>query len=383
MGYKECCHLEAVDPNASFCGTCRTPLLRCISYQECKQLVEPFQPCPVCLAPQLVIDAGAVVSAQVGERLALPMIVRNQIDSTAPILRPIWAKRIYKRERDQKLVSVNIDWQSIDAGKEREFYVETGTFGAGGTDKVDVFLELATRSKEGFEENHVFKGTLMFSVASQSGSQQVVQNINLSGAHMEDNALLHIPSTNTGGSQEETTGRTVDQRQVVKLEHVESLERELGTRGYTQSGMQVSRAAKFRLRGFNEDDAPSWEVGLGAKGHLAFGRSDRERSDANPLPMDVRLRCYNATGELDVDQSLLLSRHHFDLLVLNDRLVVFARSGKGLALNGKMLGSNTITDVNDGDVIAPLAGQARSLSLQVKFISDMHGSVNTIEVARL
>jgi len=381
MAYKNCCYQEAIDPNASYCGSCSTPLIRCISFQECGQLVEPFKPCPVCLAPQLVIESGAVVSAKIGDRLAVPLIVRNQLDSQHPIPRPVWVQRVFKRERGKDLAPVAIDWHTIDAGKEREFYLDTGPFDVGGTDKVDVFLEVASRSKEGFDETHIFKGTLGFPVARDSTSQ-VVQNINLSGAHLEDNALVHLPSNNSSSIGPEANTAS-QQRQVVKLEQVESLEKELGTRAYGTAGPQLSRALNFQLKGFTEEDAPSWDVGLGAKGYLAFGRSDRELADDNPFPMDVRLRCYNSANEVDVESSLLLSRHHFDLLVMNDRLVAFARSGKGISLNGKMLSSNSMATVNDGDKISPLAGQSNSPAFQVKFNNSLHGVVDRVEIIRI
>jgi len=374
--FQQCCYKEAINPAAGFCGSCRTPLLRCQSFQDCGQLLEPFQPCPVCLAPELMIEPGAVVSAHVGDRLAIPLLVRNH---SGPVSRAIRVLRVLKRERDQELIEVPLDWEMIDAGAEREFYLEAGPFNAGGTGKVDVLLEVATRSKEGFQEAFVFGGTLLFNVAHDR-LQQVVQNINLSGAHFETGGLV---KTDLSTAMPAANTVKTEQRQVVTLQRLEHPEQELGTRGYPGCKIRISRAVSFHFSAFPSEDAPGYEVGLGARGYLAFGRAERiPDAQLNPFPMDVTLRCYTQSGELDNDASMRMSRHHFDLLVLNDRLTVFVRSGKGILLNETRQQSNSLIPISDGDLVMPLDDRPEALQLCFQFANSLHGVVESVQISR-
>lgn len=365
-----------MNPAAGFCGNCQTPLLRCQSFQDCRQLLEPFQPCSVCLSPELIIEPGAVVSAHVGDRLAIPLAVRNQ---TGSVPRAIRLLRVLKRERDQELIEMPLDWEMIDAGAEREFYLEAGPFDAGGTGKVDVLLEVATRSKEGFQEAFVFGGTLLFNV-SHDRLQQVVQNINLSGAHFETGGLV---KTDLSTAIPESNTVKTEQRQVVTLQRLEHPEQALGTRGYANRGQRISRAVNFHFSGFPSEDAPAYNVGMGARGYLAFGRAERIiDSELNPFPMDVTLRCYTRSGELDSDCSMRISRHHFDVLVLNDRLTLFVRSGKGVLLNEVLHQSNSLIPVSDGDRVMPLDDHPEAIRLCFKFANSLHGVVESVQITR-
>ncbi len=375
-GYKTCCHRAALDPAAAFCGECATPLIRCMNFNECLQLVEPMKPCPVCLNPELIVEEGAVSSGGVGTRLAIPLKLRNH---NAELPRPIFLKRLLKRESGQDETEVPLDWQVVEAGAERSFLVEAGPFDTDGVARVELLLTMAMRSKEGFEEAYVFGGSLLLTVARDS-AQQVVQNIDFSGAHFETGGLVKtdLRVDDASPQQAQQAGR-----RVLPLERLEVSEVKEGIRGYGQTGVRVPRTVQFAFHGFPEKDAPNFEVRLGARGALAMGRSGRERDpERNPSPMDVSLRAYSASGALDLETSNRVSRHHFDLVVLNDRLCVHVRSAKGAIINDRQLAAGSVEPINDGDLITPSGDVAGRIGLRAHFRSNPHGVVERIDLRR-
>lgn len=374
-GYKSCCHRSALKPGAAFCGECGGPLLRCMNFSDCMQLVEPFKPCPVCLTPELVVEAGASVGGGVGARVAIPLKLRNQ---NARASRPIFLKRLQKRESDGAAVDLPLDWEQVDAGAERSFLVEAGPFATDGVARMELLLTIATRSKEGYEERYVFGGALLLTVNRES-RQQVVQNIDFSGAHFETGGLVKTDLKVAEGGGERAP--QAEGRRVVSLERFELSELKDGVRGYAASGQRVSRSAAFGFRGFAEGDAPGFEVGLGPRGALAVGRSGRERDpERNPTPMDLSLRAYDAAGALDAAASGRISRHHFDLTVLNDRLCVHVRSAKGVAIDGRVAPAGAVETVEDGALITPDAGAG--VSLRARFGAGPRGLVDRVDLIR-
>ena len=373
-GYKECCHKAALNASASFCSTCRTPLLRCLNFADCMQLVEPTKPCPVCLKPELVIESGATVSGGIGARLSLPLKLRN---FNRKISRPIYLKGLVKNESGRAAEPVELNWEIVEAGSERTFYVDAGPFDADGVTRVELLLTVAMRSKEGFEEAYVFSGSLLLTVNRQS-NQQVVQNIDLSGSHFETGGLVHTKLDANQAATEPT--RTVD-RQVVGLERVEVAELAAGIRGYGPKGPRVPRSVMFRLVGFPGEDAPNYDVMIGSRGALAFGRRSRDPVGDDP-PMDITLRVYGRDGTLDTAASSRVSRHHFDVLVLNERLVVHARSGKGLLVNDREVLPGAVVPIADGDVITPSRDLVGALAMRARLVDRQYDRVGLIELRR-
>ncbi|MEM8664616.1 MAG: hypothetical protein AAGF49_10905, partial [Pseudomonadota bacterium] len=160
-GYKECCAAAGLNPKAAFCTTCRTPLMRCVNYADCHQLVAPTKPCSICLKPELVIEEGVTVSGGIGARLSLPLKLRN---FNRAIQRPIYLKRLVKNESGQAPQAVDLNWEVVDPGTERTFYVDAGPFDADGVTRVELLPTIAMRSKEGFEEAYVFSGSLLLTI---------------------------------------------------------------------------------------------------------------------------------------------------------------------------------------------------------------------------
>ncbi len=376
-GYKACCHRAALDPKASFCGTCAAPLIRCMNFSDCMQLVEPLKPCPVCLNPELIVEDGAVVSGGVGARLAIPLKLRNH---NSELRRPIYLKSLLKRESGRDDTPVPLEWEIVEPGSERSFLIEAGPFDTDGVARVELVLTLAMRSKEGFEEAYTFGGSLLLTV-SRDSAQQVVQNIDLSGAHFETGGLVKtdLRLDGDGASGPDTTKG----RRVLPLERLEVSELNAGLRGYQASGARAPRTVQFAFVGFPEGDAPGFEIGMGARGALAFGRSGREKNpETNPTPMDVSLRAYGADGALDLGMSNRVSRHHFDLLVLNDRLCLHARSSKGAMINGHLFPVGSVEPLEDGDVVTPAREVAGAIALRFGLRAGPHGHVDKVELRR-
>ncbi|MBX2826233.1 MAG: hypothetical protein KTR33_15975 [Gammaproteobacteria bacterium] len=375
-GYKPCCYRAALDAGAAFCGECRCPLLRCVSFAECSQLVEPTKHCAVCLSPELIIEAGAAVDARVGERFSIPLLLHNQ--STASH-RPMWVMRMFKREPGAEIQQLAQDWNSVEAGEERQFFLDAGPFDAGGTIRLDVLLEIATRSKEGFQEGYLFGGTLLVTVTSES-SQQIVQKIDLTNANIGTGGLIN---TDFNTDTLAVGGEKTSQRQVVSLQRFEATEIELGVRGYAALNSRVPRNVQFAFSGFNQEDAPGFNVGTGAKGWLMFGRSERVfHEETNPFPSDVTLRVYDQNGQLDMDSSLRYSRHHFDLFVLNGRLNLYVRSGLGVVVNGTLHAAGSTIELQNGDQLVPLEDFRKKLLLQVRFQQTPHRMIENINIDR-
>ena len=375
-GYSECCHKASLNPAASFCGTCRTPLMRCMNFADCMQLVGPDDPCPVCLKPELLIEVGAKVAGGIGARLSLPLKLRN---FNRQLRRPIYLKKIVKNESGQASQQLDLNWEIVEPGTERALYVDAGPFDAAGVTRVELLLTIAMRSKEGYEEAYLFSNSLLLTIARES-NQQIIQQIDLSGSHFETGGLVH---TKLDANQQNAEEAPTQQRSVVALQRAEVAELNDGVRGYRDSAKRVQRSVSFRFVGFPEADAPNWNVKLGARGALMFGRSSREaHPEHNPAPMDVSLRAYLRDGSLDRDASTRVSRHHFDLLVLNERLVLHARSGKGALVNGREVPSGAVVPIEDGDIIAPAKDVANAIAMRARFRAGQHEHVDEIELIR-
>jgi hypothetical protein len=121
-----------------------------------------------------------------------------------------------------------------------------------------------------------------------------------------------------------------------------------------------------------------------AAGRFTAGRNSRNPDPgANAAPNDVCLRVYDPrTGEIDEPATLAISRHHFDFVVVNDRLCVHARTTHGMELSGMALASGTVAPLTPGERLVPIPGRPDKLQLQVAFASSI-GSVERITISRI
>lgn len=370
LPYKPCCHRYAAETDAAFCPECGHPFLRCMAFAECKSLVTPTQACPVCVAPVLMIDAGAVVQSKTGERLSVPLILRN--NSTGG--RSIFVKQIMKLDNEP----VALTWESIDAQTERHFTVDMPPLAEGGTHALRMLFVIASRYR-GLEETYAFTGGTTISVSGQE-SQQIVQNINLAGAQFQTGGMVHT-ALNTKDKGSSAPAGLAD-RQNLPLERAEKYELEQGIRGYHDKGLRVPRNVEFSFTSFRPSEVPPDGSTMLVAGRFTVGRNSRNPApSANAEPNDISLRVYTAAGEVDEPATLAISRHHFDFVVVNDRLCVHARTTHGMELSGAELASGVVAPIKPGERLVPIPGRSDKVTLQVAF-SSSHGSVDRITVSR-
>lgn len=372
--YKPCCHRYAAETNVAFCPECGHAFLRCMAFAECRSLVAPAQACPVCVAPVLMIDAGAVVQSKTGERLSVPLILRN--NSTGG--RSIFVKQILKLD-GQVNQPVALTWEAIDAQSERHFTIETPPKEEGGTHALRLLFVIASRYR-GLEETYAFTGGTTISVSGQE-SQQIVQNINLAGAQFQTGGMVHTALNTKDRTSSSPTG--LADRQPLPLERAEKFELEQGIRGYHDKGLRVPRNVEFRFTSFRPADVPPDGSTMLLNGRFTVGRNSRNPDPgANAAPNDVCLRVYHAqTGEIDEPATLAISRHHFDFVVVNDRLCVHARTTHGMELAGAELPSGSVSPIRPGERLVPIPGRPDKVSLHVTFASSI-GSVDRITISR-
>src|SRR5262245_15803280 len=148
--YRACCNRFAADPDVAFCPECGHSFIRCMAFAECGSLVTPTQACPVCVAPALMIDAGAVTQSRTGERVSVPLILRNNTTGS----RPIWVKQIFKTH-DRVDEPVALTWEQIDPQTERHFTIDLPPLAEGGTHALRMLFVLASRYR-GIEEVYAY-----------------------------------------------------------------------------------------------------------------------------------------------------------------------------------------------------------------------------------
>lgn len=371
--YAPCCHREALSTDSAFCPECGRTLIRCAAFSECYSLVAPLEPCPICIAPELAIEKGATLNARVGERLSIPLVLRN----ASPVERPIWVTGVVKIESGVH-EPVALTWENLDASTERGLTLTTAPFAEAGAQTIGVIVVFASRYK-GREERYAFASAIKIGVEGQE--QQIVQNINLSGAQFATGGMVHAPVSAraaAGGAP-----APLFAREPIQLQRAERYELDQGVRGYAELSARAPRDVAFSFLGFAAGEHPSDGASVGMNGALSCGRNSRTfDAQANPFPNDLCLRARNPrTGAIDEDATRALSRHHFDFIVLNDRLCVQARSSNGLDLNGKRLAAGDVAVVRHGDRIAPLVGSADKLALTVSLRGSL-GVIETVGIAR-
>lgn len=372
--YGPCCHRCSADAEAGFCPECGHALLRCMAFSECRGLVQPTGACSVCVAPRLMIDAGAVVQSKAGERVSVPLILGN----TSPTSRPIWVKRIVKWDGHVE-EPLALTWEQIESGAERHFTLDTPPLAEGGTYTLRLIIVVASRYK-GLEEEYAFSARTTLTVSSHD-AQHVVQNINFAGAQFQTGGLVNT-QLNTRPSGGPAVVASTD-RTLLVLERAEKYELDQGIRGYRKENLRVPRHVQFAFRGFRASDAPPSGATLLAGGRLVCGRNSRNPNPAaNAMPSDLCLRAYDARGTaVDEPATLAISRHHFDFVVLNDRLCVQARTTRGMDLNGAPMSPGAVAVLVPGDRLVPIPGRPDKLTLQVGFASSI-GTVDRIDITR-
>jgi len=305
--------------------------------------------------------------------------VKLVLFNASPANRPLWVKRIVKRDvkGEQQLT---IDWDRLDAKAEVPFFLKTDPLVEGGTYTLDLLLVLATRYKA-IEEEYAFTASVTVRVAPSLAGPSTV-NLIVKGKSKGTGAG-HNVNARIGGDPTTEGAAALANREVVPLHRAERYELEQGIRGYRKEGLRVLRHVEFSFSGFRSDDTPKPGNPLISRGRLLFGRNSRApNATTNGSPNDVCLRAFDAQGaNVDEPATMAISRHHFELAVINDRLCLQARATSGMQVNGDDLTSGQVVPLAPGDSIVPIPGRPDKMTLRVGFTNAI-GLVERVDVSR-
>lgn len=347
-----CCYRAALDRNATFCDECGQPILRCMAAEECGGLLDDSGRCPICVAPQLSLDAGAAASVKVGGTLALPLVVTNN----SPVGRPLFIEAMWMRGEDGAMRDVELPFQRLNSGASAEVGVRTGRMDTAGVHRIDIMFVAATRFLWR-EERYVFTAAIAIPVEPE-GPSEIVQNYNIHADQIGAGMTIYNPTR----IQKEREDGTVTHAEpiVLTLRRADTLERQLGQRGY-EDGLTVPRAVEFQWVGFDMDQAPVDGPIRTPSGAISIGRASQSDPSAKN---DVRLLISGPDG-VDEAGSVFISRRHFLLYLENDRLMLRVESKNGLRLNGTAMARGETACLKNGDVIAPLVRRPEAVSVMV------------------
>ncbi|MEO5938005.1 MAG: FHA domain-containing protein [Sphingomonas sp.] len=355
------------DPEAAFCDDCGQPLARCMAFAECGGLVGDDGLCHVCVAPHLQIIPGATMNAPVGGSVALPFDLYN----SSGIDRPLFVTGLWSREkgdwREERL-----GWETLDPGTRAPASVTAQEFDRAGLHEVEIMWTVATRWRSR-QENFAFSSRVLLNIAGESSGAPAVVQIS-SENEMNGNVIQITDNTSRGSKDDGKVVSAID----MNIHRLDVEERRMGLRGLSED-LRVPRSVAFRFAGFAGGETPTLELPISTPdGILAFGRSKTRAAGGEG---DVHLAVTDRTGAVDADQSLTLSRRHFELYVENDRLMLRASGSNGLRVNGSAIGPDKTAVLKDGDVIEPLVKAPGALKLTVRFAREFD-RVSVVTVTR-
>lgn len=363
---KECCYTSAVEADATFCGDCGKPLIRCMAAEECGGLLDDEGLCTVCVSPHVQVDSGALKVAKVGGAVALPVSIAN----VSVVGRPIFVTRVWSREASGEWRTESLGWERLDAGQTRPVSITANKLDREGAHNIQIRIEVASRWRWR-EERYAFAASLRLHVKAEDKS--VGPTVTLGGKEAGHGNTVYISGKTEASAEPETTAEALD----LAMERVEVEERSLGIRGINKD-LAVSRGVSLHWRGFAPEQVPSDGPILTADSLLAVGRARGRRAGGTG---DVRLLVDSQDGTLDEDLSRLISRRHFELYVECDRLMLRVTGTGGVRVDGKAYGPGKAVAVNDGTRICPVVKAPDALSLTVQFQSQ-HKAVTQVTITR-
>ncbi|WP_084395931.1 FHA domain-containing protein [Henriciella aquimarina] len=351
---QDCCARSAQTPEAGFCGDCGKPLIWCMAAQECHSVIDRSGMCPVCIQPELYLDAGAASTVREGGKLALPLVIRN----AAGIGRPLFVTGLWVKEDDAGWRELPLSFERLDSGRSANVAVRTEVLDHAGVHQVDLRLAIASRY-HWREEAFVLTSSIIFPVESKDPNGPVT-NINVTADQIGAGLTVYNP---TRIEQERAAGQDTHARPIpLKLNRADQDETRLGRRGY-DNGLRVPRAVSFAWRGFAEGDCPADGPILDPSGILYFGRNavghDQEGNDARLLVSQADGALSPLTGSI--------SRQHFSIYPESGRLMLRVESQFGLRVNGDAYGRTKSVLLEDGAVISPLRKSPDALTVTVNF----------------
>ncbi len=364
----DCCYRTALDRGAVFCDECGKPIVRCMANEECGELLDEEGRCPMCVAPEVSLDAGAATSVKVGGTLALPLLVTN----TSPVGRPLFIEAMWMRGADGQMKEVDLPFQRLNSGATADVGLRTGRLDTPGIHRIDVMFVAATRFLWR-EERYVFTAGIAIPVEAE-GPSEVVQNYTIQADQIGAGLTIYNP---TRIQKEREAGVATHAEPIrLTLRRGDTIERQMGVRGYS-SGMSLRRQVPISWLGFDKGQTPPDGPISTPSGTLGFGRASNA---AGGGMNDVRL-VISGQGGVDEGASVHISRRHFLLFVENDRLMLRVESQNGATLNDAPLKRGQTHVIESGDVIAPLVREPGAVSLKIEF-ETQHDEVGRITVRR-
>jgi hypothetical protein len=366
---RKCCYRSSLDRSATFCDECGAPLQRCMATDECGGLLDAAGCCPVCVAPEVTLNAGAATSVKVGGTLALPLVISNN----SPVGRPLFVEELWVRGDDGEMRQVELEFQRLNSAATAEVGLRTGVMQTAGLHRFDIYLVVATRYMWR-EERFAFGASIAIPVDPE-GPAEIVQNYNIQADAIGAGMTIYNP---TRIQQEREAGIATHAEPIrLPLSRADTLERRLGHRGY-DGRITVPKSVALVWKGFDRGQAPMDGPIRTVTGVLGVGRaSNAPEGGMN----DVRL-LISSDGNIDEEASVNISRRHFQLYIENDRLILRVESQNGLKLNDEAYRRGRTVALKDGDVIHPLVRAPDAVSLRVQFESQ-HDEVNRITLQRL
>jgi len=363
--YDDCCRRSASDPGIEFCPVCGQQLLRCLAYADCAGLVNQSGACDECVKPILLMASGAGVQTKKGERVSISLVLRNGSN-----VRPILVKRIARLD-DTSEVPLRLTWQQIEPGGDRHFNLDTPPLEVGGSYTFTAMVVVSI-VYDGIEESYAYQGSVLLRTVSED-AQNVSTTITVLG-NIEGTG--HLLNANAKGNMQ-TGAAGAEQLTQVPLQRGDSYELDNGFRGYTQEKFRVPRNVNLAFAGFSTDDAPQSARILASRGRFKVGRNSRTFSDPN----DLCLRAYKSSGEYDEPATNAISRHHFDLIVANDRMYAQALAGSGIRVNNDVIPTGELVLLRPGDKLVPIPDHPEKVALQFTFSRKLN-AVDRVTVLR-
>jgi len=367
--YAPCCAASARDLTANVCDQCGHVLLRCPGFAECGVLVDTTGYCATHVAPRLFIERGALLGARVGQRVTVPLVLANG----SRLGGGFRVERILKGDPGRDLEEVALDWDTLRAGEERPFNVDTGVFESGGSTRLRVVMVLAT-NRGGAADSYAFSAEVLLKIDEREQKAQITQNINVQGGHFEAGASAVVqtgPSVTEAmqyslGASNSELGRTP----VSSLQRAEAYELREGVRGYAEIRAALAPHTKVQCDGFEDGESPPTPRPFLARRVLSIGRNSRERSDKNPEPNDLVLRARGKDGAVDRERSLAVSGRAATLGLENGRLLLTVTGSRTLHVNGEPLEHGASVVLADKDRVGFLGPRASDLGLTVEFSAE-------------
>ena len=282
-----CCYQRAATKGAMFCGECRSPILRCMAYEECGGLLGPDSRCPVCVSPHLFLDAGARRDVKAGGALVLPLMLGN----SSPVRRPLFVTGVWVREGGGDLRRQDVGWERLEAGVSNPLWVQTGALERQGRSLFEISFAVAT-SYRWREESFAFRSNLELDI-EQGGSVVINQTINAGGQESGFGGARERANPDRGWVWRRRSTGSAHRSRTTQSHCARTFSNArmafVAIRSGPLKGSAVLRSAQIAWKGFPKGDAPparpiTTEDALDRGGSLQYKRQWRRRRCPSSRP---------------------------------------------------------------------------------------------------